>query len=512
MATLTQSSSRASQHSSWRFWAVPSFGLALGILAVVTVVRLIGLKVSTVDLFFDESQYWAWSRELAFGYFSKPPLLAWIIALAEHVCGGSEACIRAPAPVFYFATSLVVYAIARELYGKQVAFFAAVSLGLAAGAAFSARIISTDVPLLFFWALAVLAYVKLLDGRGWGWVALLGISLGLGLLAKYAMIYFLLGVALAAWLDRDARRFLRTPAPWIALAIAALMVAPNIVWNLENGLATFRHTGGNIEGNGIKIDILRALEFVASQFAVFGPILFAVLLAAIARIASPVISRADRLMLAFAIPPLALITAVGVVTHANANWAAPAFITGLVVAVALLVRHEAWKWLAASIAIGVIVQAGLLAGDAMATRLHVPLLAKGDIYARTLGWRSLGEQAGHLARRMGARTIVGEWRNDVASMLYYWRDQSEQVLAWPAGPVPEDHFELTRAFTDAAPEPVLFVTHCPLTPRLSVYFSSVEPLGEFRTPTGPTSERIYQAFKLEGRRGPIGPLAPCQNG
>lgn len=506
MATLTQSSPR----STWRSWAVPSFGLALGILAAVTLVRLIGLKLSTVDLFFDESQYWAWSRELAFGYFSKPPLLAWIIALSEHVCGSSEACIRAPSPVLYFGTSLVVYAIARQLYDERVAFFAAVSIGLATGAAFSARIISTDVPLVFFWALAVLAYVKLLDGGGMRWAVALGVSLGLGLLAKYAMIYFLLGIGLAAWLEEDARRFLRAPALWLALAIAAIILAPNIVWNLENGLATFRHTGENIQGGGVKIDVLRALEFVASQFVVFGPILFAVLLAAIARIASPLINRADRLMLAFAIPPLALITAVGVVTHANANWAAPAFITGLVVAVALLVRHHAWKWLAVSIACGVITQAALLVGDAMATRVHVPLLAKGDVYARTLGWRSLGEQAGHLARRMGARTIVGELRNEVASMLYYWRDQSEQVLDWPAGSVPEDHFELTRALTDAAPQPILFITHCPLTARLSAYFASVEPLGEFRTPTGPTSERLYLAFKLDGRRGPIGSLGACK--
>jgi hypothetical protein len=57
------------------------------------------LHFSDVDLFFDESQYWSWSRELAFGYFSKPPLLAWLIAAAERVCGDSEACIRAPAPL-----------------------------------------------------------------------------------------------------------------------------------------------------------------------------------------------------------------------------------------------------------------------------------------------------------------------------------------------------------------------------------------------------------------------------
>src|SRR5438093_1008017 len=171
----------------------PGFGLAAAILAVLTVIRLVGLKLSVVDLFFDEAQYWTWSRELAFGYFSKPPLLAWAIAAAERVCGGSEACIRAPAPIFYFGTSLLVYAVARH-----------------------------------------------------------------------------------------------------------------IRWNLQNDLATFRHTGDNIQGSGVVFDPRKGLEFIAAQFAVFGPILFAVLLAAIVRLRSPAMSRADRLMLAFSIPPLAL--------------------------------------------------------------------------------------------------------------------------------------------------------------------------------------------------------------
>src|SRR5882757_6328776 len=102
-------------------WAKPGLGLAVVILLGLTLVRLIGLKLSTVDLFFDEAQYWAWSREPAYGYFSKPPLLAWTIGLAEHVCGSSEACIRAPAPVLWLGTSLLVYAVARLIYDVRVA-------------------------------------------------------------------------------------------------------------------------------------------------------------------------------------------------------------------------------------------------------------------------------------------------------------------------------------------------------------------------------------------------------
>ena len=79
-----------------------AFRRAAAILVALTLVRLIALRLSNVDLFFDESQYWSWSRHLAFGYFSKPPLLAWLIAAAELVCGSAEACVRAPAPLLYF--------------------------------------------------------------------------------------------------------------------------------------------------------------------------------------------------------------------------------------------------------------------------------------------------------------------------------------------------------------------------------------------------------------------------
>src|ERR1700724_1746402 len=88
-----------------------AFRRVVFILGALTALRLAGVIFSKVDLFFDESQYWSWSRELAFGYFSKPPLLAWLIAAAEPVCGSSEACIRAPAPLLHLGTSLLTYAL-----------------------------------------------------------------------------------------------------------------------------------------------------------------------------------------------------------------------------------------------------------------------------------------------------------------------------------------------------------------------------------------------------------------
>jgi len=482
------------------------FTICVLIVAAITAVRIAGLTVSDVDLFFDESQYWAWSREPAFGYFSKPPLLAWVIGIAELVCGSSEACIRAPAPILYFGTSMVSYLIADALYGERTAFWAAIGVAFAGGVAFSSRIISTDVPLLFFWALALLSYVKLLQGGGWKWGVLLGVAFGLGMLSKYAMIYFPLGIVLAAVVDRDARALLRAPALWLAAAIGLALLVPNAIWNASNSFVTLQHTGHNIQGDGVALSPLAGLEFIASQFAVFGPVVFSILLIVLVRSARPDISRADRLMLCFAVPALALVAATAFITRANANWAAVSFISANVLAMAVLVRHAAWRWLTLSIAIGVLAQIVLPLADANARRVSVPGLPKPDIYARTMGWRALGEHVEALARQTGARTIAAEYRDVVASLIYYQRDSGRAVLSWPIGPTPSHHFDLTRRLTAAAPTPVLLVSLCESAERLRRHYRSVDSLGPFEVRTGPNSRRRYFAFRLADPTAEIGPV------
>src|SRR5215472_10977317 len=250
----------------------------VAVVAGLTLLRLVALRFSTVELYADEAQYWAWSQDLALGYYTKPPLLAWIIAAAGHVCGSDEWCVRAPAPLFHAGTSLIAYAIGRRLYDERTGFWTALLTALGTGIVFSARIISTDVPLLFFWALALWAYVNLLAAPSRRWAVVLGVAIGLGLLAKYAMIYFLPGIALAALFSKRARLLAARSDFWLALAIAALVVAPNIAWNASNSFATLHHTGGLVAGEPLQFNVRQGLEFLAAQFGGFGPVVFVVML------------------------------------------------------------------------------------------------------------------------------------------------------------------------------------------------------------------------------------------
>ncbi len=476
-----------------------SFWTAVLIVFTLTIVRLVALRFSTVDLFFDESQYWAWSREPALGYFSKPPLLAWLIAAAEHLCGPSEACIRAPAPLMNLGISLLAYATARTLYDARTGFWAAMLAAFGTGSVFSARIVSTDVPLVLFFALALFAYARLLQKPDWRWALVLGLAIGAGLLAKYAMVYFLAGLVLAAVFDKQARALLARLELWLALGLALIVVSPNILWNAANGFVAFRYAGGNVTGESIEPSLMRPLEFLAAQFAVLLP----------GSKGSSRLLPADRILLAYALPPLVVVTVTAGLVHAYANWAAAAFIPLAVLAAAILVRRHLSVLLWASLALGLAAQIALIGADAFAASIRVPFLAKPNPYYRTLGWNAYGRTAGQLARKLGISTIASDTRAEVASLLYYWRDQPELILAWPTvDDLPG--FDLTRALTAAAPQPVLFVTQCQDVDRLEQFYAKVTPLGIF-VPDDP-APRAFAAFMLEEPRGPIGPLASCSTG
>ena len=241
-------------------------------LMVILAIRVFALSMNKTDLFFDEAQYWSWSRDLAFGYFSKPPVLAWIVRGVTELCGSSDTfCVRLASPLVHSATALVVAGIGWILYNAWVGTWSGLTYATLPGVSLSSSLISTDVPLLLFWALALLAFVKLLETKSWGWTIAMGTTLGLGLLSKYAMVYFLLCAGLVFWFIPQTRWLVRSVKGWTVLLIAACFLAPNIYWNLQNGAVTFSHTAANANWGGEMFHIGKAVEFFGRPIWRFRP-------------------------------------------------------------------------------------------------------------------------------------------------------------------------------------------------------------------------------------------------
>jgi 4-amino-4-deoxy-L-arabinose transferase-like glycosyltransferase len=475
------------------------------VLAVLLAIRLIALRYSRTELFFDEAQYWSWSLEPAFGYYSKPPLIAWLIRAATDSCGISEFCIRLPSPVLHTLTAVVVFEVGRRLYEAATGFFSGLVFATLPGVSVSAGIISTDVPLVLCWALALLGLILLMERRGWWPAVLIGAALGLGLNAKYTMILFVLSAAVYLAATPERRALVRDVRLWAALALGALLIAPNLVWNAANSFATFSHTADNAKWGGSLIHPSKAAEFFLAQFGVFGPILFASLLVIAVRAYRQGVPGPDRLLLAFTLPALVLITAQAFVSRAHANWAAVSYVAATVLVTATLLREASRTWLRASLALHAALLAVLVLATAHAGSFRLPVA--GDPFARTLGWKALAErtEAALAARRaagVAIAAVIADDRSVTAELLYYMRTEPTPVFAWREGSRPRDHYELSRPYRKGAPEPVLLVSlrrdASPITGR----FELAQKLAEEQVPAGAGVPRAVAFYLLSGYRGP----------
>src|SRR5215469_11931189 len=186
-----------------------SYAAMLVSVAVVTGLRLVWLAIQPADLYPDEAQYWVWSQHLALGYFSKPPLVAWLIAATTLLFGDGEFAVRLSAPLLHAGAAVFVYGIGTRLYNQRVGLWSALVYASLPGVSVSAFVISTDAPLLFFWAAALYAFIRAREGDGWRWWLAVGLAAGLGLLSKYAMAYWIFSALGYSVLFPGERRYLR---------------------------------------------------------------------------------------------------------------------------------------------------------------------------------------------------------------------------------------------------------------------------------------------------------------
>jgi 4-amino-4-deoxy-L-arabinose transferase-like glycosyltransferase len=431
--------------------ARPERAFALGLLgvALVTLWRVALLPFDSADLFVDDAQYWLWGRELAWGYYSKPPLIAWILRLSTEIGSDAPFWVRLPMPLIHALTAVLVALLARRLLGPRAGGVAGFAFATMPGVAVGSLLVSTDTPMLACFALAMLAQVRLAARRAAGWALVLGIAVGVGLLSKYAMAYFPVSAAVAALLVPSARIAWRDAA--LAAAVALAVVAPNLAWNAANEFTTLQHTADNADWSGPALRLGGLLEFWAGQFAVAGPVLFAAYLAGLASLRTP----ERRYLAAMSLPTLAIVSAQALVSEANANWAAAGHLGALVLAVAVLAPRP--RLLAAGLAINLAFALALPVAAVVADRWRV-----GDnlALARWVGPTAVSRRAEAIARAEGLDTLVSDNRALLADFFYTLRDSGLSVHAAPVDGFPPHHYA-QRYPLPPGPGDVLFVGRKP---------------------------------------------------
>jgi 4-amino-4-deoxy-L-arabinose transferase-like glycosyltransferase len=479
------------------------FRIALAAILAITLIRIAVLIASPLNLYPDEAQYWWWAQTPDWGYFSKPPMIAWVIWLTSHIFGNAEWALRLGSPVLHGLTALIVFAVGRRTFDSRVAMWSALAYLTTPGVSYSSGLISTDVPLLLFWALALYAFLRASDEPGWLWPLVCGVAFGLGLEAKYAMLYFVLGAIIAAILVPRLRVLVFGAKGASILAVGILLLLPNILWNAAHGFPTVAHTESNADWGHARYSLFNTIAFLAGQFGVFGPILFAGLLLAIWRLwRGPKRPETELTLAAFCAPALALIIIQSFISEANANWAATAYIAAVPLAVAALLGLWQGRTLWASFAIDGL--AMVLLWVILVVPSFAGHIGLGNAFKREEGWSMLGKAVAAQARRMPYDDIVAANRSVMAELLYYARGGSTPMKMWDKDLHDDDHFQMTMRLAPPAGHVLLVITPQEV-PHVLATFDSATPIATVDAPLG---KHRLRTTLLYDARNYLGPQTP----
>lgn len=236
-----------------------------------------------LDLSGDEAQYWDWSRALDLSYYSKGPLVAYIIRASCSLFGDTMWAVRLPALILAAATTLLTYWLTQRLFKSDRLALGVVLLNhVVPMFVIGSLLMTIDPPYFFCWGLAC-AFLALavLEERRWAWIAA-GFAIGTGTLAKYGMLLWPVGMILFLMFDRRSRKWLKTIWPWLAILIGLAFLTPPLIWNSRHDWVTFKHvatqTGAAKQSHFFNGNFW---ELVGSQLGVLGPGLVVILAGAI---------------------------------------------------------------------------------------------------------------------------------------------------------------------------------------------------------------------------------------
>lgn len=373
---------------------------AVALLVIIAALRLV--VAATTGIVDDEAYYWVWSTKLAAGYYDHPPAIAWFIAASANLFGATSLGVRGACVLA--GTGCAALLLKHTPRPALFAFLVGVTPLYTLGGVLA----TPDIPLLCGWALALRGA---LDGRWW----LAGLGAGIAGLGKYTG--FGLWPLLVLATPREWRKMLP------AMGLTLLVLSPNLVWNAQHDWVSIRFQ----LNHGLASRPAGALAFFGAQVGLVSPILFVTM--GVFGIFARWGSREDRILWWTCIPVVAFFTFAATRGSGEANWAAPAYLSGLLA----LTRGGPRLTRAAAAGGGL----ALLLSGLVVLHLYTPLV---DLPKDPTARLGLGRDLAMSVQAWGAEPVYTSRYQEAALIRYYAGidavalpgvDRLDQYDLWP---------------------------------------------------------------------------------
>src|ERR1700733_9480748 len=207
-------------------WLVIGFA---AVHAALWTLILINLKAAQ-DIHMDVAEAFAWGQKFQLGYGKHPPLAGWVAGLWFQIFPAADWATYALAMTTLGCGLVVCWLIALRVVDRRRAFFVVVMLALYPIFNFKGFKYNPDLLQLVTLPLLVLAYLNAFERRTWLSGILLGLAGASALMTKYWVLTMIGAIGLAALIHPERMKFLRSPAPWVAIATVVVAMIPHLIW------------------------------------------------------------------------------------------------------------------------------------------------------------------------------------------------------------------------------------------------------------------------------------------
>ncbi len=310
-------------------------------IALSKILIIIACLFSGVGLMPDEAQYWTWSKELSYGYYSKPCGIAWQIASGCCLFGDTEFGVRFAGIVLSFFLSCGLFLLAlRSGLDERQAFWSSIAFSFCPLGFLSGFLATTDCGYVLAWTVACYFFMQ-------GRFLHLGICIAIGALWKWPI--YAVWIPVLLFHRRLSKQLLQ------GLGISLLGLVPTLLWNMQHDFSTFQHVAAsmNLLAPASEERGSNPLDFIGAQIALVSPVLFMLLVYSFIRSEK----KSWQLQFCFWTTLLFLLVVFGIscVKKVQGNWAVAAYPTAFV----LLGLLNSKRWLIGGISVSLVLLTGL---------------------------------------------------------------------------------------------------------------------------------------------------------
>ncbi len=327
----------------------------------VIVLRIGFLFVNDLALLGDESYYWEWSRRPDWCYFSKPPMVAWLIAIFTNWLGHSVAILRLPAVILGTVCIWFFYATAKSIYGKTSAAFAVLLMLATPDNVLSNLIMTIDAPLTCFWMISVYCLHKAIFAQRLSYWFLAGLATALALLSKQVAALMPLMLLLFILLEKQRYHWLRREF-LIYLLPVVISAIPICIWNQQHNWVMFGHSKEHFTtqlASSYSAVFKNFFSLLFYQLILISPVIFVIaVICSIKMLVNLCRLSAEQQFLVVMGPLLLLgVLLLSLIQKVQGNWPMPFYLTTLILLSGLW-RQVKWQmYLEMAVKVGLVMVA-----------------------------------------------------------------------------------------------------------------------------------------------------------